>query len=159
MAEIRIKNVPAELKAMIKAEAKRLGMDERGVLLMRIWGNNAGSSSAPDRGPLSTPKGDAKTPNRTPKFIPPTEQEVNALIVAEGYHFSAREFVAHYGRQRWKLGNGRPMGDWKQTMVTWEENWKGKHQGDGQGAAVGRQEYDTSGNEALVKAIKEGKGW
>ena len=38
MGEIRIKRVPEELKRRLKAEAKRLGINVRSVMLVKLWG-------------------------------------------------------------------------------------------------------------------------
>ena len=184
MGEIRIKNAPEELKAQLKAEAKRLGIDERGVALMRLWGFDKAPYEGSRRDPLKPPdkpKGAASAPNSTPKSPPEVE---------EG--FQLPEWVprvewGHYEEMRRKMR--KPMTNAaKRTAVETlgklvEEGWdvkavleqsvfnswqglfpvkggKGVVVGiENAGAAVGTQSFDTSGNKALVEAIKGGKVW
>lgn len=102
--EIRIKRVPEELKALIRAEAKRLGMDERGVMLMRLWGTN----STPYGGAYKTPVGTNGTPNGTPNRTPksPPEKIEKSGAEREGpdaRHVPVREFVKESYRRRYPV--------------------------------------------------------
>lgn len=119
MAEIRIRRVPEELKELLRSEAKRLGVDIRAVMLMRLWGLN----SAPYAGAAEASSGAHKGASRGTKFIPPTVEEAAEEIRAKGYHFTAKEFVAYYEARGWKLKTGI-MKDWRSAMVTWETHWK-----------------------------------
>lgn len=70
------------------------------------------------------------TINNNSYICHPDVTEVKAYIIEKGYHFSAENFVAHYESNGWKVGKN-PMKSWKAACVTWESNWKKKHQLEG----------------------------
>lgn len=64
-------------------------------------------------------------------FVPPTVEEVEAYATQRGFidpKGFALHFVTYYteGEQKWHLSNGKPMKDWKKTVITWELNNKNK---------------------------------
>ena len=62
-------------------------------------------------------------------FIPPTPQEVADYARQRGFR-SPEGFAAHFidfytsGEKAWHLSNGKPMKDWKRSVITWEPNNK-----------------------------------
>lgn len=154
MEEIRVR-VPKELRTWLEEESRRKGLTVTALVVTTLWDRKERSSSGVFEEKMRRNSGVSAA---RAKFEPPTSPEAGAEMVAKGYHFSLTEFMAHYERQGWKLGNGRPMANWKATMVTWEEHWKEKQGANGGGATVGRQEYDTQGNRELVEKIKA-QGW
>jgi hypothetical protein len=83
------------------------------------------------RGQLPIPEREGETEREKEKegkpgrFAPPTLEEIAARIKEKNYHYSAEAFHAYYASIGWKVGN-KPMKDWKQAMVTWEEREKAK---------------------------------
>ena len=71
-----------------------------------------------------------KDSNTNNHICHPDVAEVKAYIIEKGYHFSAESFVAHYESNGWKVGKN-PMKSWKAACVTWESNYKKKHQLEG----------------------------
>lgn len=60
------------------------------------------------------------------EFIPPTLEEVREFANARGYHFDPDYFYSYYTDTDtpWLKKNGKPILDWKRTMLTWEKRWK-----------------------------------
>lgn len=67
--------------------------------------------------------------NKEETFIPPTPQEV-AQFARErrfrdpagfGYHF-----VSYYEQSGWHLSNGKPMKNWKRSVIYWESDSKNR---------------------------------
>lgn len=65
------------------------------------------------------------------KFIPPTPQEVSAYAKERGF-VSPEGFAAHFidfytqAEKPWHLSNGKPMKDWKRSVITWEPSNKNR---------------------------------
>lgn len=77
----------------------------------------------------------AETADSTPKrreqnsFVPPTKEEVSEYAKSRGFTDPAgfaAHFIAYYseGEKKWHLSTGKPMKDWKRTVITWEPNNK-----------------------------------
>lgn len=60
----------------------------------------------------------------TPRFVPPTLDEVAAYVAGRQVKIDPEHFVAYYGARDWYLTHGRKMKDWKQAVITWEKNAK-----------------------------------
>lgn len=80
----------------------------------------------------STPqnlRGEYNIGENTRGFIPPTPQEVADYARQRGFR-SPEGFAAHFidfytsGEKAWHLSNGKPMKDWKRSVITWEPNNK-----------------------------------
>jgi hypothetical protein len=54
------------------------------------------------------------------RFFPPDVEEIKMYLeeIKES-RFTAQAFHDHYAKQGWKLGNGRPVSDWKACIRTW----------------------------------------
>ncbi len=59
-----------------------------------------------------------KKPAR-PRFVPPTIEEVTALVRERGYHINPETFVRYYESNGWKVGKNQ-MKDWKAAAANWE---------------------------------------
>ena len=59
----------------------------------------------------------------TPRFKPPTVEDVRDYILEKGYHIDAEAFIAFYQSKGWKVGN-QQMKDWKSAVVTWEKRYE-----------------------------------
>jgi len=57
------------------------------------------------------------------KFIPPTLEEVKALVKEKGYRFDPIYFFNRYTESDWRDKKGNKMVSLKGTMVTWEKNF------------------------------------
>lgn len=52
------------------------------------------------------------------RFTPPTLDELQAYICAQGYNVDAQRFLDHYEAVGWKVGKN-PMKDWRAAVRTW----------------------------------------
>lgn len=66
------------------------------------------------------------------KFIPPTEEEVEAYCQSRGNGISGAEFVNFYASKGWLVGKS-PMKDWKRAVMTWESKRGFKYNPDKKG--------------------------
>lgn len=57
---------------------------------------------------------------KTPRFIPPTVDEVRAYCLERNNGIDAEKFIAYYTSNGWKVGKN-PMKNWKAAVVTWEK--------------------------------------
>ena len=69
----------------------------------------------------------ADTENPRAKFEPPTAEEVMEYAAKMGYEYyrdrtKAEHFLAYYGERGWLKGNGKPVGNWKNTLRNWNAN-------------------------------------
>lgn len=63
------------------------------------------------------------------EFIPPTPQEVSEYARQRGFvdpEGFAHKFVEHYVLSNWHLPTGKKMQNWKQSVLSWEDNNKDK---------------------------------
>lgn len=58
---------------------------------------------------------------RSPRFAPPTVEEVAAYCQERGNQVDPQRFVDYYDANGWKVGRN-PMKDWKAAVRTWEKN-------------------------------------
>lgn len=63
-----------------------------------------------------------KKPAR-PRFVPPTIEEVTALVRERNYHINPEAFVRYYESNGWKVGKN-PMKDWRAAAAGWEAREK-----------------------------------
>ena len=62
-----------------------------------------------------------KTEKRKKKrFTPPTLEEVKAYVAENGYHVDPEYFYSYYAKGEWIDGQGKPVLNWKQKLITWE---------------------------------------
>ena len=54
-------------------------------------------------------------------FVPPTLEEVKAYIQENGYSVDAEYFFNYYAKGDWIDGQGKPVRNWKQKLITWEK--------------------------------------
>ena len=54
------------------------------------------------------------------RFIPPTLEEVKAYIKEKGYSVDANKFFQYYSVGHWIDSKGKPVRNWKQKIITWE---------------------------------------
>lgn len=60
-------------------------------------------------------------------FVPPTLEEVQEYVHDNHYDVDAQEFLWHYAKLGWKNVNGKPVKNWKQTLIqVWVKLGKGK---------------------------------
>ena len=61
------------------------------------------------------------------EFVPPTAEDVMEYAAKMGYEYyrdrtKAEHFIAYYGERGWLKGNGKPVGNWKNTLRNWNAN-------------------------------------
>lgn len=59
--------------------------------------------------------------NRTPKFIPPTLEEVQAYCKERNNKVNPKAFFDYFTEGKWKDSKGNPVKNWKQKIITWEK--------------------------------------
>ena len=57
--------------------------------------------------------------DKNKKFVPPTLEEVKAYIQENGYNVDANYFFDYYSKGNWIDGQGKPVRNWKQKLITW----------------------------------------
>lgn len=84
-------------------------------------GKAAAEPEAPDGSAMdeeeATPKPQRKA--APARFAPPSVDEVQQYITAQGYAVNAANFVDFYASKGWRVGNN-PMKDWKAAVRTWQ---------------------------------------
>ena len=63
----------------------------------------------------------ANKPQRTPRFSPPSVEEVAAYCAERRNGVDPQRFVDYYTANGWRVGKS-PMKDWKAAVRTWERN-------------------------------------
>ena len=58
---------------------------------------------------------------RSPRFVPPTVEEVSLYCRERGNRVDPQKFVDHYTSNGWMVGK-TPMKDWKAAVRNWEKN-------------------------------------
>lgn len=56
------------------------------------------------------------------KFVPPTPDEVREYARSRNYSLDAEYFCAYYEANDWKRVDGTPISNWKQCVLTWQQN-------------------------------------
>lgn len=54
-------------------------------------------------------------------FIPPTLDEIQSYITEMEYNVDAKEFYTYYTNTGWLKSNGKSVGNWKNTTMTWHK--------------------------------------
>ena len=75
---------------------------------------------------------------RSPRFSPPSVEEVRAYCRERGNRVDPERFVDFYASKGWKVGKN-PMADWKACVRTWERRDRDNGNGGGNGTPF---EYD-----------------
>lgn len=71
------------------------------------------------------------------RFTPPTLEEVKAYVQENGYHVDPEYFYHYYAKGEWTDGQGKPVLNWKQKLITWEKK-------DGEKQQPKRKQYTTA---------------
>lgn len=82
-------------------------------------------------------------------FYPPSLQEVESYVKEKGYSVDALKFLNHYSKLGWKNVQGKPVRDWKQTLVT---NWVKDESSHGQRKTTGTGKRGTEGTAGKLGA-------
>ena len=70
-----------------------------------------------------------KKPHTPSSFTSPKVEEVKEYATSIDYpEIDAEHFVEKYTAAEWKHKDGKPMRSWKQTVVTWKKNDKGRQE-------------------------------
>ena len=62
---------------------------------------------------------DKKKNKKKSVFVPPTREEVKAYIKENGYAVDGDYFFDYYSKGNWIDGQGKPVLNWKQKLITW----------------------------------------
>lgn len=75
----------------------------------------------PDSIPYSIPNNKKeKNIKKKKEFIPPTLEEVKAYCKERNNNVDAEKFYDYYAVADWKNKEGKPVRNWKQTVISWE---------------------------------------
>ncbi len=64
---------------------------------------------------------DESSKHKRKRFTPPTFEEVQAYIVERGSSVDAKRFFDYYKEGNWHDRTGKPVKNWKQKLITWEQ--------------------------------------
>lgn len=67
-----------------------------------------------------------KTIKEKKKFTPPTLEEVEAYCKERNSPVSPKDFFDYFDTGHWIDSKGKPVRNWKQKIITWENHAKGK---------------------------------
>lgn len=88
-------------------------------------------------------KEDKKKKKKYIKFVPPTFDEVQAYCESRGNKVNAKQFFDFYDCSNWIDSTGKEVKNWKQKVITWENNQKKKVGANG--IAVSENKSDLEG--------------
>lgn len=73
-----------------------------------------------------SPNGEGKKTH--PRFVPPTEEEVDEYLAERGLsaYLSGAQFVGYYGSQGWRKANGQRVTNWKLAASGWADRERKK---------------------------------
>ena len=66
--------------------------------------------------------------SKSKKFVPPTLEEVQAYCLERKNNVDAKKFYDYFTVSNWIDSNGNKVKNWKQKIITWENNSKNKSQ-------------------------------
>lgn len=67
---------------------------------------------------------DIKKSVKKKNFTPPTYQEVEEYVKSRGNKINAKKFFDYYEASGWKKADGKPVLNWKQKAIGWEDTQK-----------------------------------
>lgn len=62
----------------------------------------------------------AATPTKK-RFVPPKLDDINAYIAEKGLIVNGQVFLDYFTAGNWKDSEGKPVKNWKQKLITWDE--------------------------------------
>ena len=62
----------------------------------------------------------AATPSKK-RFAPPKLDDINAYIAEKGLIVNGQVFLDYFTAGNWKDSEGKPVKNWKQKLITWDE--------------------------------------
>lgn len=100
----------------------------------------------PDKNRLDKNRSD-KVRKEKKRFTPPTLEEVKAYVRENGYHVDPEYFYSYYAKGEWIDGQGKPVLNWKQKLITWEKKDAAQQE------AKPRKQYTTAAEYQAPKKI------
>lgn len=88
-----------------------------------------------------------KTSRKAKAFVPPTFEEVEAYVESRGNKINAKDFFDYFNEGDWIDSNGKEVRNWKQKVITWENNRKDKAKTNGRTAEEKNAGYCFNANE------------
>lgn len=79
----------------------------------------------PEKAPVPVPEPEQKEKppyggkEKSPRFVPPTEEEVAEYCREHGYDINPSRFIAYYESKGWVVGRNAPMKDWRAAIRQW----------------------------------------
>lgn len=78
-------------------------------------------STPDDSGMLDIEELIAATPPKAKRFVPPKLDDINAYIAEKGLIVNGQVFLDYFTAGNWKDSEGKPVKNWKQKLITWDE--------------------------------------
>ncbi len=99
-------------------QKNQLRLDENNAYTTKECAVGIPSMGIPSIGEVSKEKVSKESVRR---FTPPTLEEVQAYIVERGSSVDAKRFFDYYNEGNWHDRTGKPVKNWKQKLITWEQ--------------------------------------
>lgn len=77
-------------------------------------------STPDDSGMLDVEELIAQTPPKK-RFVPPSLDDINAYIAEKKLTVNGQVFLDYFTAGNWKDSEGKPVKNWKQKLITWDE--------------------------------------
>lgn len=77
-------------------------------------------STPDDSGMLDIEELIAQTPPKK-RFVPPSLDDINAYIAEKKLTVNGQVFLDYFTAGNWKDSEGKPVKNWKQKLITWDE--------------------------------------
>lgn len=77
-------------------------------------------STPDDSGMMDIEELIAATPTKK-RFVPPKLDDINAYIAEKGLIVNGQVFLDYFTAGDWKDSEGKPVKNWKQKLITWDE--------------------------------------
>ncbi len=112
---LKHKRVTAELR---KARKYKLQKRLAGIKGMQHRYNTVNNTVITKVSKVKVSKVKTTKKNKKKKtFAPPTLEQVQEYIRENNYDVDAQKFIWHYSKLGWKKANGKPVKNWKQTLI------------------------------------------
>ncbi len=81
-----------------------------------------------------------KEEDKKKSFVPPTLEEIRTYIQEKGYNVEPKKFFEYFTEGGWIDGQGNPVRNWKQKIITWSGARKENQDGKVRKCSFGEQE-------------------
>ena len=101
--------------------------------------------------PVSPSQGEADTPKKSKRFVPPTVDDVEQYCFERNNGIDGQAFVDFYESKGWMVGKNK-MVSWKAAVRTWER--ERKKNGGGNGGCTRRNDTSNTGRDEYAEELE-----